>query len=94
VASSTKNTRKENGSLLIHVVVEPVNGKHYTSARLNSKKAWTYGKFEVRAKLPKGKLLWPAIWMMPKDSVYGGWAASGEIDIMEYRFIKIKYYNI
>lgn len=35
--------------------------------------------------MPKGKHLWPAIWMMPADEVYGGWAASGEIDIMEYR---------
>jgi len=85
VASQTKNTRRENGSLIIEVVVEESNGKHYTSARLNSVKHWTFGKFEVRAKLPKGKHLWPAIWMMPQDSVYGGWAASGEIDIMEYR---------
>ena len=44
---------------------------------------WTYGRFEVRAKLPTGKGLWPAIWMMPTDSEYGSWAASGEIDIME-----------
>jgi len=46
---------------------------------------WTYGKFEFSAKLPKGNFLWPAIWMMPEYSVYGGWPASGEIDIMEWK---------
>ncbi|KAK9344266.1 concanavalin A-like lectin/glucanase domain-containing protein [Lipomyces starkeyi] len=44
-----------------------------------------YGKVEVRAKLPQGDWLWPAIWMLPKDSVYGVWPASGEIDICESR---------
>jgi beta-glucanase (GH16 family) len=47
--------------------------------------SWKYGRFEVRAKLPKGKHLWPAFWMLPTDYVYGPWAASGEIDIMESR---------
>jgi beta-glucanase (GH16 family) len=47
--------------------------------------SWKYGRFEFRAKLPKGKHLWPAIWMLPTDYVYGPWAASGEIDIMESR---------
>ncbi|WP_053084583.1 family 16 glycosylhydrolase [Catenovulum maritimum] len=57
----------------------------YTSARLNTKhKAdWTYGRFEISAKLPQGQGTWPAIWMLPTDNVYGTWAASGEIDIME-----------
>jgi hypothetical protein len=44
---------------------------------------WTYGRFEVRAKLPTGQGLWPAIWMLPTNDAYGGWAASGEIDILE-----------
>ncbi|GIU46396.1 glycoside hydrolase family 16 protein [Shewanella colwelliana] len=57
----------------------------YTSARLRSAKKgdWQYGRFEIRAKLPQGQGTWPAIWMLPTDWVYGGWAASGEIDIME-----------
>ncbi|WP_108123986.1 glycoside hydrolase family 16 protein [Saccharospirillum mangrovi] len=57
----------------------------YTSARLRSlhKGDWTYGRIEVRAKLPQGQGTWPAIWMLPSDYEYGGWAASGEIDIME-----------
>src|SRR5262249_11621963 len=44
-----------------------------------------YGRFEFRARLPQGQGYWPALWMMPQDSVYGGWAASGEIDVMENR---------
>jgi hypothetical protein len=57
------------------------------SARLNTKgkKSIRYGKVEVVAKLPDGDWLWPAIWMMPEDSVYGNWPKSGEIDIMESR---------
>jgi len=59
--------------------------REFTSARLvtRGKAAWTYGKIEVRAKLPQGQGTWPAIWMLPEDSHYGTWAASGEIDILE-----------
>ncbi|MEM1043734.1 MAG: glycoside hydrolase family 16 protein [Bacteroidota bacterium] len=57
----------------------------YTSARLRTlgKGDWTYGRFEVKAKLPTGQGLWPAIWLLFSEPTYGGWAASGEIDIME-----------
>ncbi|NLS14057.1 glycoside hydrolase family 16 protein [Vibrio sp. SM6] len=57
----------------------------YTSARLRStnKGDWTYGRFEIRAKMPIGQGTWPAIWMLPTDYTYGTWAASGEIDIVE-----------
>ena len=57
----------------------------YTSARLRTmnKGDWQYGRFEVRAKLPYGQGSWTGIWMLPTDWVYGGWAASGEIDIVE-----------
>jgi len=44
-----------------------------------------YGTVEVRARVPKGDWIWPAIWMLPRDSHYGGWPRSGEIDIMETR---------
>jgi beta-glucanase (GH16 family) len=59
--------------------------RDFTSARLvtRGKAAWTYGKIEVRAKLPQGQGTWPAIWMLPNDNHYGTWAASGEIDILE-----------
>jgi len=59
------------------------------SGRLRTLKAWdgswTFGKLEMRAKLPRGDFLWPAFWMLPTDSIYGSWAASGEIDILEFR---------
>ncbi len=63
----------------------------YTSARLRTKniKEWTFGRFEIRAKLPFGQGTWPAIWMLPTDSPYGVWAASGEIDIMEAVNLKV-----
>ncbi len=68
---------------------------NYTSARLNSKYAFTYGMVEVRAKLPKGEGTWPAIWMLGRNiTEVGGywreefgttsWPACGEIDIMEH----------
>ncbi|XP_065187034.1 beta-1,3-glucan-binding protein-like [Sycon ciliatum] len=44
-----------------------------------------YGRMEIRAKLPKGDWIWPAIWLLPTSNQYGGWPASGEIDIMESR---------
>lgn len=65
---------------------DPVQGEYeYTSARLSSQHLFSVcgGRIEVRARCDAGKSLWPAIWMLPEDSVYGGWAASGEIDIME-----------
>ncbi|KAM7189952.1 hypothetical protein V8F33_009754 [Rhypophila sp. PSN 637] len=57
------------------------------SGRITTKKSANikYGRVEVRAKLPEGDWLWPAIWMMPRDSKYGPWPQSGEIDIMESR---------
>lgn len=75
----------DNGQLVIQALQENYLGKSYTSARMNSnlKGDWTYGRFEARAKLPYGQGLWPAIWMLPTDWVYGGWPSSGEIDIME-----------
>jgi len=59
--------------------------REYSSARLVSRgnAAWRYGRIEVRARLPRGQGAWPAIWMLPEENAYGGWAASGEIDIME-----------
>lgn len=59
----------------------------YTSVRLDTKDhfSFCYGKLIVRAKLPVGQGLWPAIWLLPQEQVYGPWPASGEIDIMEAR---------
>lgn len=57
------------------------------SARLRSVKSMsmTYGRVEIRAKLPRGDWIWPALWMVPRNQEYGVWPASGEIDIMESR---------
>ncbi|KAF0237005.1 MAG: glycoside hydrolase family [Prolixibacteraceae bacterium] len=81
-----ENSRIENGVLLITARKEKTGNKEYSSARLTTKNKgdWKYGKFEVRAKLPTGKGTWPAIWMLPTDSKYGGWPKCGEIDIMEH----------
>jgi beta-glucanase (GH16 family) len=80
-----RNAFIENGTLVLQALKESYNGKQYTSARLNTdhKKDWLYGRVDVRARLPYGRGMWPAIWMLPSDWVYGGWPASGEIDIME-----------
>ena len=80
------NAYVDNGYLTITAIQEDYSNSEYTSARLVSigEGNWTYGKFEIKAKLPAGTGVWPAIWMLPTDWIYGGWPASGEIDIMEY----------
>jgi beta-glucanase (GH16 family) len=57
------------------------------SARLRTKGSFsfTYGRVEVRARIPTGDWMWPAIWMLPEEDKYGQWPRSGEIDIMESR---------
>ena len=57
----------------------------FSSGRIitKGKGDWKYGRVEARIKLPTGQGLWPAFWMLPTEYAYGGWAASGEIDIME-----------
>ncbi len=84
-----KNLRVEGGNLVIEAHKDSPNMagtvKPYSSGRIRSKLRgdWTYCRVDVRAKLPIGKGMWPAIWMLPTDEKYGGWASSGEIDIME-----------
>lgn len=63
-------------------IVNPVRSARMTT---KGKKSIRYGKVEVVAKMPKGDWLWPAIWMMPEEEVYGSWPMSGEIDIAESR---------
>lgn len=81
---SRENSNVENGVLKI-TAKKDKNG-NWTSARIftSQKAPFKYGYFEIRAKLPKGKGTWPAIWMMPQTSYYGNWPRSGEIDIMEH----------
>src|SRR5690606_12891413 len=85
-----ENTRVEGGLLTLTARKETFTGpegtREYTSARIRTKGKgdWKYGRIEVRARMPVGQGIWPAIWMMPTHDTYGGWAGSGEIDIMEY----------
>ena len=84
--SSPKNARVEDGMLIIEAHREDYEGMEYTSARLSTKgiAAWNEGRIEVRAKLPAGRGVWPAIWMLGEDIDQRGWPDCGEIDIMEY----------
>lgn len=87
-AARPENARVENGHLIIEARREPWEGAAYTSARLitKAKGDWTYGRFEIRARLPAGRGSWPAIWMLPTvwDLGDGKWPDNGEIDIMEH----------
>jgi len=82
----SENTKVEDGVLKIIALNESFGGKQYTSTRLRNRNGveFLYGKIEMRAKIPFGRGTWPAFWMMPRNSVYGGWPRSGEIDIMEH----------
>lgn len=81
----TENARVGDGCLTIEARKETFENRQYTSARLvtRGKGDWLYGRIEVRAMLPRGRGLWPAIWMLPTEWAYGDWPKSGEIDIME-----------
>ncbi len=80
---TTDNHTVANGLLTITARLEPDSSFTSTRLRTLGNGDWTYGRFEIRAKLPTGQGLWPAIWMLFSEDTYGGWAASGEIDIME-----------
>lgn len=79
------NAQLDNGLLKIEAREESIGTFRYTSARINTRDrfAFRYGRIEARMRLPGGQGLWPAFWMLAQDSPYGGWAASGEIDIVE-----------
>ncbi|WP_404330930.1 carbohydrate binding domain-containing protein [Mesobacillus maritimus] len=86
---SSENAFIADGKLVIKAKKEHVTDQFgtydYTSAKLKTKGLFSkkYGRYEIKAKLPTGKGLWPAIWMLPEEDKYGTWAASGEIDIVE-----------
>lgn len=85
----TNNVQVRDGVLTIEARMEHYTGvegtREFTSSRLRTRRKadWLYGRFDIRARLPQGKGLWPAIWMLPTASRYGGWPRGGEIDIME-----------
>lgn len=81
-----ENARPEDGMLVIEARQEKYMGSYYTSARLKSQglQEFQYGRIEARLKVPAGKGLWPAFWMLGSNFSTVGWPDCGEIDIMEY----------
>jgi Glycosyl hydrolases family 16/Calx-beta domain len=81
----TDNAFVSNGNLTIEAKKENFDTRQYTSARLitKGKKDFTFGRVDIRAKLPKGKGIWPALWMLGKNIDQVRWPNCGEIDIME-----------
>ena len=84
--SRFENVKVENGYLTITAKKENYEGAEYTSTRMltQGKFDFTYGKVEVRAKLPSGGGTWPAIWMLGSNISTVNWPACGEVDIMEH----------
>ena len=86
--SNIKNSSVVNGCLRITPLNESINNFNYTSAKLVTENKVDFtqpGRITVRFRSPEGVGMWPAIWMMPSESIYGGWPASGEIDLVEIR---------
>ncbi len=85
--NSATNAIVAGGNLKIIAKAESFGGSNYTSARLKSenKFEFTYGKIEIRAKLPSGGGTWPALWMLGQNYATNTWPACGEIDIMEHK---------
>ena len=83
--SSTNNSFLSSGNLIISARKEQHGGNDYTSARLTTQgnKSFTYGRIDIRAKLPVAQGMWPALWMLGSNISSNPWPASGEIDIME-----------
>lgn len=90
--NSSQNVFLQDGVLNIRALndpktfpQDPTRVAQYSSGKINTKDhfSFQYGRVDFRAKLPTGNGVWPALWMLPEDAVYGAWAASGEIDVME-----------
>lgn len=93
-SDSERNVFLQDGKLHLKAIEEPKSFPQdpnryapYSSGKITTKNKFTfkYGRIDFRAKLPRGNGLWPALWLLPNDDVYGTWAASGEIDVMEAR---------
>jgi beta-glucanase (GH16 family) len=80
-----ENTGFKDGFLVITAKAEDYRNFHYTSSRIKTqgKKNFKYGRIDIRAKLPKGQGIWPAMWFLGSNITTVGWPASGEIDMME-----------
>lgn len=80
-----QNTTVNNGVLTIEAKAESFSGSNYTSSRLitQGKESFQYGRIDIRAAMPQGKGMWPALWMLGDNITTVGWPKCGEIDIME-----------
>jgi len=96
IAKRKENSRCENSCLVIEARKENYNGTRFTSASLFSRSAWKYVRIEVKAKLPYGTGIWPAIWMLPEGFDGEGWPSCGEIDIAEHIGQKVQevFFNV
>jgi beta-glucanase (GH16 family) len=83
--TANENLYLQRGKLIIEARSESKGGKNYTSTRITTqnKRTFTYGRIDIRAKLPYGKGVWPALWMLGTNITTAGWPACGEMDIME-----------
>ncbi|AWM32668.1 glycoside hydrolase family 16 protein [Hymenobacter nivis] len=85
--NSTENASLSGGNLVIQAKKQAQGGRDYTSARMltKGKQDFKFGRVDVRAKMPKGQGIWPAIWMLGSDIDQNNWPKCGEIDMMELR---------
>lgn len=83
--SRSENSFLSSGHLIIEARKEDYGGNHYTSARITTqgKQEFTYGRIDIRAKLPVDQGLWPALWMLGSNISTVRWPECGETDIME-----------
>ncbi len=83
--NSSKNSYISDGNLVIEAIEENFEGAPYTSARMitKDKQEFTFGRIDIRAILPEGQGIWPALWMLGDNIDIVGWPHCGEIDIME-----------
>lgn len=83
--SGNNNAKVENGYLVITAKEESFGGAPFTSARLTTEgnQSFQYGRIDIRARLPYGQGLWPALWMLGDNFSTAGWPTCGELDIME-----------
>ena len=81
----SENSWLENGSFVMEAKEEDYQGNRFTSTKVvtRDKQAFQYGRFDIRAKLPKGQGIWPAFWLLGSNQPQVGWPKCGEIDIME-----------
>lgn len=80
-----ENTKVDEGYLVIEARQQSFGGQQYTSSRIVTmgQEAFQYGRIDIRAKLPEGQGIWPALWMLGSNFPTVGWPSCGEIDIME-----------